>query len=593
VEELERLRTPLTPGERRLFDLLNGGLDAGWEIYIQPHLNGLRPDFVVLNRDVGVAVFEVKDGAASSYRGAAAGASVLDQVLRYTEELRQLYMPSLGKSIEDDPKALAVLSTILVFTNVGTAEARSLLPTRTGSKYIDVVGSDLLSRGDVLSVFPEAQRTASRYMSHRMADELRAWLVEPSVSSDQREPLTPQLSAKQREVVREQFGRVKERLIKGTAGAGKSLVLAARVARLAMEGKSGLVLCSNITLLHYLRDLAARELPAGSGRLLNERVVWLHFHLFCKRVIYAAGRGEQYQSLGWGDDNEEILETSLPALAAEAMREMTPSFDFIYVDEGQDFELGWWRALRPLRRSEGEMLLIADRGQDLYGRSKNWTDEFRRGGWFTLDANFRTPPALVPILSAFLTKYVPPEVRNLPDDVNAQTDLFPTILNWIQVDFDATVPTLVASIEDAHRDAVSVPAIADFTVLVQSNSRGLELLDAVYGKYKLHHTFAETSQRRRVLKNGFQRGDARMKATTFHSFRGFESRCLFIGIDHVRNDEDYLAVYTALSRLLRHPSGSRLTVVCADPALEAFGRTFPQFAHSAAGQSHVAAGAIH
>jgi hypothetical protein len=47
-------------GEKMLFDLLDRELDP-WEIYIQPHLNGLRPDFVLLNPSVGVCVIEVKD----------------------------------------------------------------------------------------------------------------------------------------------------------------------------------------------------------------------------------------------------------------------------------------------------------------------------------------------------------------------------------------------------------------------------------------------------------------------------------------------------------------------------------------------------
>ena len=36
-------------------------LSPDWEVYVQPHLNGLRPDFVLLNPRVGIGVFEVKD----------------------------------------------------------------------------------------------------------------------------------------------------------------------------------------------------------------------------------------------------------------------------------------------------------------------------------------------------------------------------------------------------------------------------------------------------------------------------------------------------------------------------------------------------
>jgi hypothetical protein len=39
--ELTRLRTPLTPGEQRVFEFFDKHLAPGWEIYLQPHLNGL------------------------------------------------------------------------------------------------------------------------------------------------------------------------------------------------------------------------------------------------------------------------------------------------------------------------------------------------------------------------------------------------------------------------------------------------------------------------------------------------------------------------------------------------------------------------
>ncbi len=61
LKELSSLRTPLTPGEKKVLEVFDEKLSPEWEIYIQPHLNGLRPDFVLLNPNVGIAVFEVKD----------------------------------------------------------------------------------------------------------------------------------------------------------------------------------------------------------------------------------------------------------------------------------------------------------------------------------------------------------------------------------------------------------------------------------------------------------------------------------------------------------------------------------------------------
>ncbi|PWZ64611.1 DNA helicase, partial [Staphylococcus pseudintermedius] len=52
------LRQPLTAGEMSVFALLDASLEPDWEIYLQPHLNGLRPDFVILNPKVGICVIE-------------------------------------------------------------------------------------------------------------------------------------------------------------------------------------------------------------------------------------------------------------------------------------------------------------------------------------------------------------------------------------------------------------------------------------------------------------------------------------------------------------------------------------------------------
>lgn len=51
----------LTAGESKVLDWLDSRLGPAWEIYVQPHLNGLRPDFVLLHPAGRTLVVEVKD----------------------------------------------------------------------------------------------------------------------------------------------------------------------------------------------------------------------------------------------------------------------------------------------------------------------------------------------------------------------------------------------------------------------------------------------------------------------------------------------------------------------------------------------------
>ncbi len=71
-------------------------------------------------------------------------------------------------------------------------------------------------------------------------------------------------------------------------------------------------------------------------------------------------------------------------------------YDAILVDEGQDFNIDWWHTLQRVRRRKPlpvlkksseiksseiksiEMVLVADKTQDLYNRAKYWTDESMR-----------------------------------------------------------------------------------------------------------------------------------------------------------------------------------------------------------------------
>ncbi|KZZ04288.1 hypothetical protein A3744_26225 [Oleiphilus sp. HI0073] len=72
-------------------------------------------------------------------------------------------------------------------------------------------------------------------------------------------------------------------------------------------------------------------------------------------------------------------------------------------------------------------------------------------------------------------------------------------------------------------------------------------------------------------------GDARVKATTLHSFKGWESRLLVIYITESVSPKDLALIYTGLTRLKRSVYGSCLTVVCSATELESYGATWPEF----------------
>jgi hypothetical protein len=61
ADQIDQLKKPFNEATKLVFEFFDNHLVREWEIYIHPHLNGLRPDFVLLNPKLGIAVFEVKD----------------------------------------------------------------------------------------------------------------------------------------------------------------------------------------------------------------------------------------------------------------------------------------------------------------------------------------------------------------------------------------------------------------------------------------------------------------------------------------------------------------------------------------------------
>jgi hypothetical protein len=414
ASEHDALRPPLTPGEREVFACFTESLDPAWEIYVQPYLNGLRPDFVLLNPSVGIAVFEVKDWNldAMVYERAAEGGdahltvhdgrrsfrkeSPVAQVQRYRREIAHLYLPSLGTG-----NAIAAVTGGVIFTAARDRHVHDLLTPATShlnqaqAQYVPISGRDALRARDLSTLFPESSRSMSRIMKPEFAEELRRWLREPTHASEQRKPLMLDSQQRQMAETRTETGF---RRIRGPAGSGKSSVLAARAALLAQERKRVLVVSYNHTLRTYLRTLTDR----AGGRA--SEVTWLGFHEWCRRTMQESGRSGAYDALAarLASNEKSVLDEELPqqtldALRSGPLRESVTRYDAILVDEGQDFRPSWWEALKAVRSPGGEMLLVADRAQDIYKTGGAWTEDVMRGAgfrgdWVELRTSYRMPP---------------------------------------------------------------------------------------------------------------------------------------------------------------------------------------------------------
>ena len=431
-EQWERLPTPLTPGERKVFELFDEKLPLEWEMYVQPHLNGLRPDLVLLNSYAGIAVYEIKDWNLNSIQYSIQSETTknpINKIKLYEEELLELYCPRLNDRFGN--AARQTITAGLIFTRLPQAKVESLLvPYRahrypgmnTYPEYYPLAGLESLEEGNLNTLFPTCRQwgrqNPSRIMSEDTANDLRGWLKEPAFSQEQREPL--ELDESQNDIAtnRTETGY---RRVKGPAGSGKSLALAARAAELASEDKQVLVCTFNITLMSYLRDLVARHTRylatrhAMRRRVIRQRIEYRNFHNWCKRICINAGYEHDYNQLWTNNQNEEALKHRMAALVSRIYDDPSanadlPVYDAILVNEGQDYELPWWQTLRKAVVSNGEMLLVADKTQNIYGTAQAWTEEAMTGAgfsgrWMELKTSYRLPLKIIPILQRFADQF--------------------------------------------------------------------------------------------------------------------------------------------------------------------------------------------
>ena len=613
-DQWNRLPTSLTLGEREVFELFKEELPLEWEMYIQPHLNGLRPDLVLLNPYAGIAVFEIKDWISRTLQNTIRynwkTKSPIKQIKRYEDEIFNLYCPRL-----DDRNGKAVISAGLIFTRIPQSEVDRLLkPFRNGNmtKYPDqypFAGAEGLEEGDIDALFPEwkkwGKRNPSLTMSKDTANDLRGWLKEPAFSREQREPL--KLNKNQRKVAMKP-PQERYRKVRGPAGSGKSQALAARAAVLASEGKRVLVCSFNITLMNYLRDLVARqarelaEQQAKTPKAIREQVEFRHFHGWCKQICNLAGYENDYFQLWKQFPEETVLDEHLAKLVLRiyedpSLRDVLPVYDAILVDEGQDYNKDWWLTLRAAVGTDREMLLVADKTQKIFENDVTWLDESLLGtglssNWFNLETSYRLPPEIVPILEDFSENFLIPsgvEV-DIPKNEQIELDCNPPIeLRWVQISSASSIAEICfEEVCWQMKCLQSDTAIPDVIFLTSTNNTGLRFVE-ICEKRNVHvlNTFGKEDQESQGFDQGdrnfgkhensrrkklaFFLGDARIKATTQHSFKGWEGRHLVLYVSRIASAEDRALFYTALTRLTKDPNGSMLTVVSSCRELYNFG----------------------
>ncbi len=403
-QQLEKQHNPLTDGEKALIKYLDTYLPKdpnwdkepnienladykGWLIFVQPFLNGLRPDIIIFNPEVGVVIYEVKDWNLDNYEWNKdcfffigengvyyPKKSPIDQVEYYKKRIIEILVPDIGEEVDLNEKKYGLIKTLVYFHNSKTDISRRKFNKQIKKyKYLPVFGFDYLKEEKIKEIVPDIN-LRSKYWNKKWNREVLYWLKPPRHSIEQGEAL--KLSRKQQEVAEPKKGHYR---IRGVVGSGKTLVLAYRAAKLASQGYNVLILTFNITLFHYIKDMVNR-VPLSFEQ---DKITYSYFHGFCLDKLNEFEYEIKFPKKKYKNPNdyemelEEFFKTTIPNAVIEASQGKNyQKYDAILIDEGQDFHYEWYALLNDFFLTErDELVIVCDKRQNIYRRNLEWLDK--------------------------------------------------------------------------------------------------------------------------------------------------------------------------------------------------------------------------
>lgn len=407
----ETIRTSATTGERLLFRTLKTYLPDDYIVYYEPEIHGKRPDFVIIGPDLGLLVLEVKD-----YTQNTLFQLNPDEWVIVSSSSEQIKVKSPIKQARDN--MFHIVDCLKKDKNLihleGKYQFQLKFPygfgavfTRLSQRYFieqglySIVDPSLcLTRDEIdpdneafseenliekiLNMFVVPYRLNTPLTKSDM-DSIRYHLFpEVRISAEFKQPVPYQdqllLSLHDiktmdlhQENLAKQLGD-KNRLIRGVAGSGKTLILAARAKLLAKEHPDWniLILCYNISLSRSIEQMISHMMSEPNNlfdfdfsnehnqiKSSKHNIIIRNFHTWLKQDL-------------------KIHERAIPSIIEkiESGQAILPMYDAILIDEGQDFEPEWFHLVSSLLNpTTKSLLLVEDRAQAIYKRKRSYVQD--------------------------------------------------------------------------------------------------------------------------------------------------------------------------------------------------------------------------
>ena len=347
-----------------------------------------------------------------------------------------------------------------------------------------------------------------------------------------------QLSKNQKELVRDILSdnNTRRKRILGSAGSGKTTIIAICANKLVKNGKDVLICCYNKSLLKYIKKIVNGDMEKSINLTID------NYHHFMWHYIEGRDRIE-FRKHEYGNNVINSDGYRIPDLYKKAI------YDYIFIDEMQDLRPNAIANLIDLLKENGKICAFADKYQKLYNNNKyeNEEENFNsnvpkfphnagfRGRWTRLNEVFRANNLIQEKAMEFARQELFPVygVENIilsGKRVDSQIIYVPNFSIEAIVDYISRMTKIdqknTVVMFDEKKD------IEDFTVLLDKNNIDYISINNSKDKFDLEY-----------------KG---IKISTVKSFKGLELPiCIYICNNKIESYEDeYVAITRATKKLI-------------------------------------------
>jgi len=418
IEEIKKLKVQPTKGELCLLNYLIENLEDKTEIYFQPFLNGDMPDIILMKKNVGVAIIEVKDWNLDLYKinknndwflkkNNTSIKSPFQQVYSYRDNLFNLHINGLLKTKVSNPHFFGRIKTYVYFHNASKNDIKKFYKQilddykneeqqyHNDFKSKELQYTEYIKKLDSIKKRKENVEQDIRYSM--IGNDSRAKIILPldtstlfteNIYNEFQRYLQPPMHTFEQGIelkyTKEQnklidSNSIHQKII-GVAGSGKTVILAKRAvtAHKRHDGRV-LILSYNITLGRYIHDRISdvrEEFNWGNFYITN-------YHQYVKQLLNNIGIkieiSENIHSIinSISDDEEKEVyldnyfekEYFSNSKLFERNKDEIYKYKSIFIDEIQDYKPEWIKIIRAyFLEEDGEMVLFGDEKQNIYNR---------------------------------------------------------------------------------------------------------------------------------------------------------------------------------------------------------------------------------